>query len=222
MRSLRTRFPRPRATCACRNPRFAWAMGQRGFRPVLRVSHGSGPALLSFVNLVEVHVLDALRRQHQLSLPKIRRSLRFLSKCYPHSSHPLAELDLSTDGFALFVEEVGKLVNATAEGQPAMRRLLEAHLKRIEKNVQGVPVRLYPFTRRPALANLDAGLDAPRSVVIDPEIAFGRPVLLGTGIPTEVIAERYRAGESIRDLAEDYDRPPEDIEEAIHCELAVA
>jgi uncharacterized protein (DUF433 family)/DNA-binding transcriptional ArsR family regulator len=174
------------------------------------------------VNLVEVHVLGALRRQHRLSLPKIRRSLRFLAKQYPDSRHPLAELDLSTDGFALFVEEVGKLVDASEEGQLAMRRLLEAHLKRVDKDIRGLPVRLYPFTRKPGLRGDESVSETPRSVVIDPEIAFGRPVLAGTGIPTEVIADRYRAGDSIHEIAEDYHRPPAEIEEAIRCELLAA
>jgi uncharacterized protein (DUF433 family) len=59
----------------------------------------------------------------------------------------------------------------------------------------------------------------PKWVVIDPQVQFGRPVLAGTGIPTFVIAERYEAGESISDLARDYDRPEKEIEEAIRCEL---
>ncbi len=33
------------------------------------------------------------------------------------------------------------------------------------------------------------------------------------------VAERFDAGESIEDLAADYDRPREEIEEAIRCEL---
>ena len=40
------------------------------------------------------------------------------------------------------------------------------------------------------------------------------------GIPTAVIANRYKAGESIEDLAGDYDSPHLEIEEAIRCELA--
>ncbi len=55
--------------------------------------------------------------------------------------------------------------------------------------------------------------------MIDPEVQFGRPVLAGTGIPTLVIANRYKAGESITDLARDYDRPEAEIEEAIRYEL---
>lgn len=39
------------------------------------------------------------------------------------------------------------------------------------------------------------------------------------GIPTAIIAERYKAGESIDQLADDYGRERLDIEEAIRCKL---
>jgi uncharacterized protein (DUF433 family) len=44
-------------------------------------------------------------------------------------------------------------------------------------------------------------------------------LLAGTGIATTVIAQRYKAGESIAELAEDYGRSTPEIEEAIRCEL---
>jgi uncharacterized protein (DUF433 family) len=59
----------------------------------------------------------------------------------------------------------------------------------------------------------------PKVIVIDPFITFGRPVLAGTGIPTAIVAERYKAGESIKELAQDYDLLPQAVQEAIRCEL---
>jgi uncharacterized protein (DUF433 family) len=56
-------------------------------------------------------------------------------------------------------------------------------------------------------------------VVVDPRVSFGCPVLAGTGIATDVIAKRYKAGDSIAELADDYDRSQSEIEEAIRCEL---
>ena len=57
---------------------------------------------------------------------------------------------------------------------------------------------------------------------MDPRVQFGRPCLLGTGVPTDVIAERYKAGESIESLVEDYGQAREHIEEAIRYELPLA
>ncbi len=193
----------------------AWSQGQTGFKRVFQVERvRSGPLSLSFVNLVEVHVLDALRRYHRLSLPRIRAALRYLGSLYPRSRHPLAELDLRTDGFSLFVNHLSQLVNVTDDGQLAMT-ILEAYLVRIERDLDHLPIRLFPFTRR---RENFVPADEPRIVVIDPEVAFGRPTLAESGTPTDVIAERFRAGESILELAEDYGRTSTEIEEALRCE----
>jgi uncharacterized protein (DUF433 family) len=93
-----------------------------------------------------------------------------------------------------------------------MKELLETYLKRVERDAKGIALRLYPFTRKRAS-------EEPRSVVIDPFVSFGKPVLAGTGIPTAIVAERYKAGESVGQLSADYGRLDLDIEEAIRCEL---
>ena len=96
-----------------------------------------------------------------------------------------------------------------------MRVIIEAALRRIERDRRGIPIKLYSFTR----SNIN---DAPAMVVIDPSLSPGRPVITGTGLATEVIAERYKAGETVAELAEDYDREEAEIEEAIRCELRAA
>lgn len=169
--------------------------------------------LLSFINLVEAHVLDAIRRQHKIRLAKVREALQYLGRYLP-SKHALADHRFETDGLHLFIEKYGALINITQSGQLAMRSLLETHLRRIERDVEGFAVRLYPFTRA-------RHTDEPKLIVIDPHISFGRPVLAGTGIPTAVIAERYKAGESVDELTDDYGRGRLEIEEAIRCELKI-
>ena len=59
-------------------------------------------------------------------------------------------------------------------------------------------------------------------MVIDPRIAFGRLTIAGTGIVTDILKERYKAGDSIEDLAFDYDCDRLSLEEAIRCELSAA
>jgi uncharacterized protein (DUF433 family) len=184
--------------------------GPKFFKPILQLP-ADPRAGLSFVNLVEAHVLDAIRRNYQVPLSKIREALRYLRKHFS-SKHPLAEQKFQTDGIDLFIEKFGQLINVTQSGQIALRELLKAHLHRVEHDASGTAVRLYPFTRK-------RDLHEPRVVVIDPHISYGRPVLVGTGIPTAVVAERYKAGESIDELAEDYGRSRQEIEEAVRCEL---
>ena len=184
--------------------------GKRFFKPIIELPDREH-RLLSFVNLVEVHVLDALRRAHGVPLSHVRKSVDYLQNRLG-SKHPLAHEKFATDGVDLFVERFGKLMNITREGQLVIKELIEAYLQRVERDPVGIPIRLYPFTR-------ERNPEEPRAIVIDPYVSFGRPVLAGTGIATTVIAQRYKAGESIAELAEDYGRSRSEIEEAIRCEL---
>jgi uncharacterized protein (DUF433 family)/transposase-like protein len=191
-----------------------WVAGREGLSRPLIVTAAKTPVALSFLNLVELHVLGAIRREHEVSLPKVRIAIEFLKKQYK-SKHPLASHELETDGLDLFVAHYGQLINISSAGQMAMRQVLETSLKRIERDNSGIPIKLYPFTRNDIRR-------APKLVVIDPQMSFGRPVIAGTGLATEIIAERYKAGESIDSLAQDYGRKNAEIEEAIRCELEAA
>lgn len=168
---------------------------------------------LSFINLVEIYVLDAIRRIHKISFPKIRKALLYLNKKIP-SKHPLADHLFSTDGYNLFVDEYGQLTNISKDGQIEMKKIIETYLKRVERNYEGIPIRLYPFVR-------NKSLDEPKDIIIDPMISFGRPILAGTGIPASVIFERFIAGDSISDLAKDYGIEQEKVEDAIRCEQEI-
>lgn len=189
---------------------YPTGVGKQFFRPIIELPD-KDQRLLSFVNLVEAHVLDAIRRAHGIALWRVRKAIDYLKKQLD-SRHPLAEQRFVTDKVDLFVEMFGQLVNISQEGQLAIKELIEAHLRRIERDCFGLPIRLYPFTRQ-------RKPDEPKIIVIDPHISFGRPVLAGTGIATTIIAQRYKAGESIEELAEDYGRSRSEIEEAIRCEL---
>jgi uncharacterized protein (DUF433 family) len=183
--------------------------GEKHFQPVISAADPKIP-LLSFNNLVELHVLSSIRKRHAVQLKAIRRSIEYLQKKFK-SKHPLLEREMLTDGKDLFIEQFGELVTISQDGQMAMKRVLEMFLKRIERDNHGIPIRLYPITR-PKVE------DSPRLVSIDPYICFGKPCLAGTRIPTAIIAERYVAGDSMTLLAKDYGRPPEEIEEAVRYE----
>src|SRR5882762_1211354 len=101
---------------------------------------------LSFINLVEAHVLAAIRRRHGVKLPKVRNALDYVRREF-RVEHPLINQSFQTDGLDLFVERYGELINASREGQRAMKEIIGVYLKRIEWDAKGLPIRLYPFTR---------------------------------------------------------------------------
>jgi len=168
--------------------------------------------LLSFFNLVEAHVLRAFRREHKIRLKHIRLALNYLKREFG-VKRPLIEQQFQTDGAGLLVERLGKLIDVSADGQIVMKKVVEAHLKRLEWE-DNVVSCLYPFTR----AN---DIDSPRSVLIDPRFSFGRPVLRVCRVETAVIAERYKAGDSVDSLADDYACERLEIEEGLRCELSL-
>jgi uncharacterized protein (DUF433 family) len=172
---------------------------------------------LSFINLVEAHVLAAIRRRHGVRLPKVRKALDYMQRQF-HVQRPLIEQAFQTDGLDLFVEHYGELINASREGQRAMKEIIGRYLQRIERDSKGFPIKLYPFTRDTEAEATPAS--DPRVVVMNPAVSFGRPVVAGTGIPVSSIYERYRAGDSVADLAQDFRLEISAIEEAIRCEAA--
>ncbi len=167
--------------------------------------------LLSYANLLELHVLNALRKEHRLSMQRIRRALEIYGRHFD-TPHPLLDERLETDGFSLILHEGEGYENLSRFGQMALPPVVGRYLRRIERRPERVD--FFPFI----LPQRD-GVAEPRSVLISPAVAFGRPVLAGTGITTDVIAGRFMARDSMVDLAEESGVSPSRIEEAIRWEL---
>jgi uncharacterized protein (DUF433 family) len=182
-----------------------------GTPALIKVLSAQSPSL-SFINLVEAFVLSSIRYKHGVSLQKIRAALDYVERTL-EIAHPLANARFLTDGSNLFVEQFGKFISASESGQTAMRSLLNAYLQRVEHDETGMASRFYPWTRRGESAS------QPKLIVIDPYVSFGRPCVAGTGVPTAAVAERYKAGESIDDLADDYGISRHQVEEAVRCEF---
>lgn len=175
-------------------------------RPIIKPAT-SDASFISFTNVVEVHVLAGLRRRYELRLDSIRSAVGYVRERLG-VSHPLAHEQFKTDGVNLFVERFGRLINATKEGQIAMREVLDTYLERIEyDDADGRAIRFFPLFR-------DA---APRVIVVDPRRSFGRPIIVGTSIPITAIRGRFDAGDDVEQLAKDYDVRSEQIQEALRA-----
>lgn len=190
---------------------YPTAQGHADFSPLIRPASRK-PTWLSFSNLIEAHVLRSLRADHGVSVKELRRALQFAEKSLG-IDRLLLRPELLTDAGRLFLSRYGELIELNASGQLAMRRVFEEHLKRIEWDSSRFPVRLYPFVPT-------AATGGERPIVIDPRIAFGRPVVASKGIATSTIAERIDAGESVRSIAADYDLAQSEIEQAVVYERA--
>ena len=181
------------------------AKGIATFQPLIKPALKQ-PLQISFYNLIEAHVLQSLRIDHQVAIKEVREAIRYAERTLKIERLLLSE-GLCTHAGQVFLKKYGELINLSASGQLAMRKLFEDHLKRVEWDKWQFPVRLYPY--------VSSEPTSKRPIAIDPNIAFGRPVVLRGGIATETIAERIDAGESVEELARDYDLEREEIEEAV-------
>ena len=180
----------------------------RGNVPPIAEPADKSPLVLSFANLLECHVLNALRTKYSLYLPKVRSALDTL-KTMTHGRHPLLSSKFSTDGLNLFVDS-GALVNVSQGGQYAIREVLDVYLERIEWQGEGL-AKFYPFV-------VTTDPSEPKIISINPAIASGKSVIDGTGISTAVIASRFWAREDPAELAKEYECSEQDIFEAIRWE----
>lgn len=198
----------------------AWCFGQayrlasgspKRFKPVIQPADANA-RLLSFANLCELHVLSAIRRHHNIPLSKVRDSISYL-RAQLGTDRPLIDKQFKTNGIDLFVEHASHLLNVSKQGQEALRGDFALALARIERDRSGMPIRLYPFSRSTA-----PDAKQPKSIVIDPRLSFGRPVLSDVSVPTEIIVGRFRAGDSMGEMAKDYGVDEKEIEEALRFE----
>jgi uncharacterized protein (DUF433 family) len=187
----------------------AWVKGQGRFKAVVTPADPKTPAL-SFFNLVELHVLSSLRKEGP-RLPVIRDAIKHVERKMG-IDRPLANVAFQTDGVGIFVEVLGQIIDVSRDGQVAMRKLITSYLRRVDYGKDGLALRLYPFTRL-------GELEDPKAVVFDPKVSFGRLVVTGTGIPTAEIADRFNAGETLTELADDFSVELRMVEEALRCEL---
>jgi len=129
----------------------AWTLGRpypttRGkshFRPLIRPASGQ-PPLLSFSNLIEAHVLRALRTEHGVSVKALRQAVDFAERKLG-IERLLLRPELCSDAGQVFLDRYGELINLSASGQLAMRQLRQAHLRRVTWDKERFPIRLHPF-----------------------------------------------------------------------------
>ncbi len=195
----------PRTTLA------QWVRGQR-VRGQTRmhglIKHDRASGLLTFNNLTEAYVLASLTRRFDLPLQRVRNALKFVG-----GDRPLLTTPFRTDGRGIFVEALGKLLDATQGGQAAIREVVEDSLERVELDDRRLPQRLYPWRREPT---------EPRIIALDPRRSFGKPTVVGSAVQIEVIVDRYRGGDTAAQLAEDYSLTNDVIEGVLRWGLDAA
>jgi uncharacterized protein (DUF433 family) len=164
---------------------------------------------IPFIGLAEGMVLSAVRHAG-VPMQRVRPALAKLQRelGIPHA---LASKKLYTDGAELLFEYenaneasgiVGQLV-VVRNGQRVFTEVIADYLKRIEYDSTDGYARLI---RLPEYRS---------EVVCDPTRAFGRPIFARGGVRVSDVLDRFRAGESLNELSDDFGVPPADLEDAL-------
>lgn len=167
--------------------------------PVFGHRHGPDEPRLSFVELVELAVVARFRGASARPIPleRLRAAHRFareqLGVDYPFASqrmlveggHVLWEFERDDPGGPRLVLDM--------HGQHVLPGVVLEELQHMDfDEPSGLVVRWFP-----------RGRDA--SIVVDPERGGGRPIVAGTNIRAEVVRARFDSGESVQDLAEEFE-----------------
>lgn len=190
---------------------YATTQGPRHFPALIRPA-AKEPPVLSFWNLIEAHVLKALRTEHGVTIKAVRQAVDYAEKKL-RIERLLLSPELRSDAGRLLLDRYGELIELQKSGQLAMRQVFDAHLRRVSWDDARFPVRLHPFVAA------DSTIEG-MPIAIDAGIAFGRPVVLRAGVSTAAIVSRIDAGETPAELVADYGLTIEEIEHAVVYERA--
>ncbi len=125
------------------------------------------------------------------------------------------ELMVTPNGRVYIVHE-GRNIDISSGGQWPLDAVVRDLLRRVTRGRNGI------LTFFPRVSVAKHGVDEFFPIVVDPRVCFGRPLIAGTSIPTDVIADRRRGGESMKSIAEDYDLAQEKIAAALAFERVTA
>ena len=193
----------------------AWARPATG-EPLITVFPRRGAqATVPFIGFAEAYVLAAFRRAG-VPLQRIRPAVDALAQNIG-LEHALASKRLYTDGAEVLYDyaaernedDLLELV-VVRTGQHQFSEVVRDYLKRITYGSDGWASRV----RLPSYQRAD--------VVVDPRVAFGLPLVVHGGARVEDLVDRFKAGDTLADIAFDFDVPPEEVEDVIRVATRTA
>lgn len=179
--------------------------GEAFFAPAIEMADPEN-GLLSFFNLAELHVLAATRYDHHVGFPAIRAAMETIRKKYPGIQHPLISHDFKTNGYHLFAQTVEETENLSKPAQLNFKTIIDHFLRNVVEDEHALIKKIFPIIQ---------GQPDDRVISITYGISSSQPVIDGIGIPAWLIRDRYKGGETVESMADDFDIPVAKIKRAI-------
>lgn len=161
-----------------------WMFGSDNARPLWDNQLNSlDVKYIGFHDLLELRVVNHLREKG-ISLQAIREAITFAKATY-NDEHPLISRRFMTDGKSIFSETAKKTNDSELldllKRQYVIKPVVEKGLfAGIEYDTFGKKALRW----RPNVKKF-------KSVVLDPELSFGKPIIDGTGITTSTLYDAY-------------------------------
>ena len=194
-----------------RNWLFGYTARGGEVQPLFRQPHRNG-AMVSFLQLIEIVVAGNFRKSGRVSFQTVRRAhdnakLQWALEC------PFAHSQLDALGGhivqRLHSERSGESLQALDEPQQwALPGLVLDTVHQLEYEME-LAARWYPI-----------GKEIP--IVVDPRLSAGLPTISGRGVTIEAIIRRFRSGQRIDFISQDFELEPYIIEEAVRYAEKVA
>lgn len=159
-----------------------------------------GQPSVPFIAVAEAHVLRSLRTLG-LRMSEIREAAAAVRDAFD-TPYGLVSKRIATDGVDIFVEHgLGDLRRAR-DGQAPIHEVVSDYLRYLNWEADddfptSLRLRQYP----PSVP-----------VVIDPRFGYGRPVVAANRVAVKAITDLWEAGESVEDIAYDFDMTPEQVD----------
>lgn len=181
------------------------------FRGKNAILHPASKGRISFLDLVQAHVLQIVRKGYHINMKKVRIAAETL-KNLRGSLDFLAHRDFYVDDRHLFIMLDEQLISLSEGGQRVNQEIIKEGLRQIDYGADGFTDRFYP----------KAHGSVQKDFAISPLVNYGRLHIARLGIGAEAIRTRFVAGESISDIAADYGAQFSEIEEAIRWHDRIA
>ncbi len=173
-------------------------------RPPAGMQGADGSDAVSFLDLVEIAAIGRLK-EFGFSLARIRG---IVDTCRDllGVERPLATMKFKVGGRDIFVDERPGLIEVgRRQGQRAWDEVLSPFLRDLDY-ADDVARRWWPLGRS-------------NPIVVDPDYGYGLPVIAESGVRTEIILERFKAGDLPELIASDFNVTPHEVQRALQFEL---
>lgn len=180
--------------------------------PIFRAEFGDvdGQFIISFQDLIELLFVASFRKRG-VKWTIIHEAFELAKERF-NSNHPFSVINFKTDGKRIYEETIQKRRSVLSDlhfKQLVMAPVIESTLVRALEFKGGTATQWFPT-------------HPSKTIVLDPNRSFGRPIIDRTGVPTEVLFAAYQAEDNFEYVAREFDTPVADVRKAVQFQIALA